>query len=461
MFVLVVVSIGRDTTAMLLATKTGDLSRSTTLCVDVKHRDLEKNLIIDSKSSTTTSNRSTFDVAEFFSTLDNALATGDYQTGFECVQCVTGFEQKNPLLVNMIAERCMGLSSYSLALHAYKELLVIFAEKTSSHTKGISLSNVHNNTALCLKALGLYSFAKEHFEVALAFGPAQPILLNNYGNLMNDMSQRDEAKEAFNKALELDPNDYRTLWNMHSLSEDNDEAKRLLERCIERNPSFSLGVTNLAGINAMMGDTDALDFLNESELRDDPIISSYNWLMTCSPFPEMKYNRWAIFDFAIDNAVPNRVCYEFGVWMGTSLKYLMKGFDSGFGFDTFSGLPEQWGYEEQGSYSSFGIIPKISNVEFVIGKFEETLEDFFSTERPIAGVINFDADLHSSTLCALINSHKVIDPHTLLIFDEMIGNENWQQDEFKALKDYCTIFNLQFEVIAASVFSKQVVVKVS
>ena len=79
----------------------------------------------------------------------------------------------------------------------------------------------------------------------------------------------------------------------------------------------------------------------------------------------------------------------------------------------------------------------------------------------MASVINFDADLYSSTLCALINSHKVIDPNTLLIFDEMIGNENWQQDEFKALKDYCSIFNLQFEVIAASVFSKQVVVRVT
>ena len=446
---------------MHLATKTGDLSKSTTLCVDIKQRELEKKGGIDFTTSATSSNRSSFDVVEFFSILDNALAVGDHQAGFECVQWVMGFEQKSPLLVNMIAERCMGSANYALALQVYKGLLLIFAEKSSAHTEGVNLSNVHNNTALCLKALGLYSFAKEHFEVALAFGPAQPILLNNYGNLMNDMSQRDEAKEAFNKALELDPNDYRTLWNMHSLSEDNDEAKRLLERCIERNPSFSLGVTNLAGINAMMGDTDALDFLNASELQDDPIISSYNWLMTCSPFPEMKYNRWAIFDFVIDNAVPNRACYEFGVWMGNSLKYLMKGFEFGFGFDTFSGLPEKWGYEEQGSYSSFGIIPKISNVEFVIGKFEETLENFFATERPMASVINFDADLYSSTLCALINCHKVIDPNTLLIFDEMIGNENWQQDEFKALKDYCSVFNLQFEVIAASVFSKQVVVRVT
>ena len=68
--------------------------------------------------------------------------------------------------------------------------------------------------------------------------------------------------------------------------------------------------------------------------------------------------------------------------------------------------------EPKGSYSSFGVIPKIEGGEFIVGKFEDTLPDYFSKERPIASLINFDADLYSSTLCALNNSDKVIDEKT-------------------------------------------------
>ena len=51
----------------------------------------------------------------------------------------------------------------------------------------------------------------------------------------------------------------------------------------------------------------------------------------------------------------------------------------------------------------------------------------FSECRPIASVINFDADLYSSTICALSFSKSVMDKDTILIFDELIMNENWEQ----------------------------------
>ena len=52
-----------------------------------------------------------------------------------------------------------------------------------------------------------------------------------------------------------------------------------------------------------------------------------------------------------------------------------------------------------------------------------------------------------------------MDKDTILIFDELIMNESWEQDEFKALNEFCSINHFSYEVIAISFFTKQVAVK--
>ena len=79
--------------------------------------------------------------------------------------------------------------------------------------------------------------------------------------------------------------------------------------------------------------------------------------------------------------------------------------------------------------------------------------------RPMASVINLDSDLYSSTMCALNYSKSVMDKDTILIFDEFIINENWEQDDFKALNDFCSKYRLDYEVVSVSFFSKQVALK--
>ena len=70
---------------------------------------------------------------------------------------------------------------------------------------------------------------------------------------------------------------------------------------------------------------------------------------------------------------------------------------------------KDWHDEKAGAYSSEGNIPQIEGGEFIVGKFEDTLPEFFSKPRPKASIINFDADLYSSTICALNCSKPVID----------------------------------------------------
>ena len=139
--------------------------------------------------------------------------------------------------------------------------------------------------------------------------------------------------------------------------------------------------------------------------------------------------------------------------------FLTKIFGKGYGFDTFEGLPESWHEEKVGTYSSNKKVPKIDGGEFIVGKFEETLPDFFSVSRPMASVINFDADLYTSTKCALDQAKSVIDSETILIFDEFLMNHRWEDDEFKALEDFCAANLFTYIVLAVSFFSKQVAIR--
>ena len=52
-----------------------------------------------------------------------------------------------------------------------------------------------------------------------------------------------------------------------------------------------------------------------------------------------------------------------------------------------------------------------------------------------------------------------MDKDTILIFDELIMHENWEQDEFRALNEFCSANHYSYEVIAISFFTKQVAVK--
>ena len=118
----------------------------------------------------------------------------------------------------------------------------------------------------------------------------------------------------------------------------------------------------------------------------------------------------------------------------------MRTFKKGYGFDTFDGLPEQW-HIEKAMYSNEGNIP-VPGGEFIAGKFEDTLPCFFSEIRPIASIINFDADLYTSTICALTCAKPVIGKNTILIFDEFFMNENCRRMNIKRLKNFASPMNI-------------------
>jgi tetratricopeptide (TPR) repeat protein len=320
-------------------------------------------------------------------------------------------------------------------------------------------AGAHYNLGITLNVLGKYDEAVASYNQAIAINPDYTEANSNLGNALQELGKSDEALASYSKALAIKPDYVDAAWNAVGTASSITEAQNWVERCLLADASHENAKLTLAALKAYQGDRTDFENLIESSDKDHPYVRSFIWAFSLPKLPSLYFNRWVFFDAIIKKSQQSRPFYEFGVWRGEAFKYLIKTFKKGYGFDTFEGLPEDWHLEKAGNYSSNGNIPEIEGGKFVIGKFEDSLPVFFSEPRPMASVINFDADLYSSTICALNYSKPVIDQHTILIFDEFIMNENWEQDEFKALVEFCENKNHTYEVVAISFFTKQVAVK--
>ncbi|MGB0850549.1 MAG: class I SAM-dependent methyltransferase [Bacteroidia bacterium] len=141
---------------------------------------------------------------------------------------------------------------------------------------------------------------------------------------------------------------------------------------------------------------------------------------------------------------------EFGVAKGVSFKWWASKIQHSdsklYGFDTFTGLPEDWGHFKKGDMSSNNEIPEIEGTrhEWFQGLFQVTLPRFlkkYKGERKM--VVHLDADLFSSTLFVLTSLSPYLKSGDILMFDEF----NVPLDEFRAFKDWVDSFYIEYEVI--------------
>lgn len=384
----------------------------------------------------------------FVNILSALFNKGSYETVLEIADELLQEHPKSIFLNNIVAETNAIIDRVHNAIHHYKMVL----------DENPNLPNAHNNIAVAYKNIGYLNRAEDHLKKALRLKPDFAQAYNNFGNLASDQADMVSAQKHFLKSIELDPTKANAYWNLHSTAKDLDVAKAIVELCLEKDANYEPAVYTLAAINAYNGDRQFFDWLMNTDMASDSVLRSIEWILSLPQLPELHFNRWSLFDAAIALSDKTRPFYEFGVWMGESFKYLIKAYKKGYGFDTFTGLPEDWHTVPRGTYSSYGNIPKIEGGEFIVGEFSESLPKFFAKKRPKASLINFDADLYSSTLCALNQSLPVIDGKTVLVFDELIVNDQWENDEYKALIEFCAAHKFRFDVHMVSLFTKQVVI---
>jgi O-methyltransferase len=158
----------------------------------------------------------------------------------------------------------------------------------------------------------------------------------------------------------------------------------------------------------------------------------------------------------IANKDPGPIDYlEFGVHQGDSLLYWASINEHPksrfFGFDSFEGLPEHWNRNyPKGCFDMAGEQPNSSDprVKFIKGWFQDTLGDFLGRYFSPPGtrrIVHVDCDLYSSTLYCLTMLDKVLEPGTIVIFDEF-GDV---QHEFRALEDYMASYRRSARLLCA------------
>ena len=124
-----------------------------------------------------------------------------------------------------------------------------------------------------------------------------------------------------------------------------------------------------------------------------------------------------------------------------------------YGFDTFTGLREEWknlvGHRPSSTWNCEGNVPEINDerIQFFKGLFQNTIDKFLKNYEPQKNiVIHNDSDLYTSSLYLLTRLHDIIKKDTIIIFDEF----NNVMDEFRALDNYCASYYRKYKVIGVT-----------
>lgn len=177
----------------------------------------------------------------------------------------------------------------------------------------------------------------------------------------------------------------------------------------------------------------------------------YNDFPASSVKPERRYG---LYKHVQENHIQDSeiVYLEFGVAGADSFRWWLANHQNSnskfYGFDTFTGLPEDWGPFKKGTFAQ-SEIPKIDDnrAEFVQGLFQQTLLPFMEQQelRDKKLVIHLDADLYSATLFVLTQLYSKLKPGDIIFFDEF----NVPLSEYKAWEDFVSAFYVDYEVLGA------------
>lgn len=132
--------------------------------------------------------------------------------------------------------------------------------------------------------------------------------------------------------------------------------------------------------------------------------------------------------------VPGHIV-EFGVAKGDSTRILRRALGLSkkriYACDSFEGLREKFENAEVGTFACKP--PRIPGVEIVKGYFEDSLTPELAARVGRVAFASLDADLYSSTICALRWLTPLLGSGSLLLFDEFLGE---QKSEKRAFEDW-------------------------
>lgn len=148
---------------------------------------------------------------------------------------------------------------------------------------------------------------------------------------------------------------------------------------------------------------------------------------------------------------------EFGVYHGESIKYLSSlSKNTFYGFDSFEGLPENWGdWMKKGSFRTNGK-PNIESekIKLIVGLFENTIDSFMENHTENISFIHIDCDLYSSTKTIFDKMRSRFVSGTVILFDEIFNYPIYAEHEIKAFAEFLEETKFEIECIGNSFLDK-------
>jgi predicted O-methyltransferase YrrM len=163
--------------------------------------------------------------------------------------------------------------------------------------------------------------------------------------------------------------------------------------------------------------------------------------------------------FKLADTSGDRLICEFGVFGGTTINYLAALTSKTlFGFDSFEGLPEEWGGAgvAKGHFAMERLPTVRPNVTLVKGWFNESLPAFLEKNRGPVGFLHVDCDLYSSTKTVFDLLEPRLGPGTVIVFDEYFNYPEWEQGECKAFEEFLQRSGLDRQFVGYHCKSQQV-----
>lgn len=335
-----------------------------------------------------------------------------------------------------------------------------------------SMLGVYLKLGSALREHGKPEGAVEVYERALDIAFDNPAVHNNLGNVLAELGRREEAASAFRQSIRHQPQQAMAYYNLHALQladQDPSAAIDSLRTAVRQSPGEGTLELFLGVTLDHAGQADEAEAMFQRAARwtelDRARLAAWNYIKARSQgrCPRLLGCPRDMFELAVEYAQVEGQILEFGVRFGTSIRQLASLSDQEIhGFDSFEGLPEAWDDAAAGEYSTGGVMPDVpERVHLHAGWFEDSLPPFIAVHPEPVRLMNIDCDLYSSTKTVLDAFRDQIVPGTVLIFDEYVGNINWHADELKAFEEFVAATGLGYEYLACSLYTKQVVVRVS
>jgi tetratricopeptide (TPR) repeat protein len=363
-------------------------------------------------------------------------------------------------------------------------------------------AHAHNNLGNALRNLGKWDEAEAAYRRAVALKPDHLLALNNLGVVLTDMGRFAEAVDCLRAVLARDASYAVAHLNLGKALVDMGAAERAVDAYrqaaalapdrIDAQLGLAIALYAVGDLGAAAAQADrtlAVDAGHAEARFYRGVIAAqqgdaataerqFHSLRTAGPDHAYLLEGWdyvrrhsgprtrllghsfAVLEHALASAKPDGLVLEFGVQTGTSIRFLAaRAGGPVHGFDSFQGLPEAWGNQPAGFYTTYGALPEVpDNVELHVGWFADTLPGFAATHPGPVRFINVDCDLYSATATIFAQLGERIGPGSVIVFDEYLFNRHWRQDEYKAFQEAVARHGWRYEYLAFCVPSKQAAV---